>query len=52
MKRLFLLITLLSFPLSAFAAGGELDWRTFGWRVAMFIVFAALLYLVDVYIFV
>lgn len=47
MKRLFLLITLLSFPLSVFAAGGELDWRTFGWRVAMFIVFAALLYLLT-----
>lgn len=44
MKKAFLLITLLSFPLTAFAAGGELDWKTFGWRVAMFIIFAALLY--------
>ncbi len=44
MKKAFLLITLLSFPLTVFAAGGELDWKTFGWRVAMFVVFAALLY--------
>lgn len=44
MKKAFLLITLLSFPLTAFAAGGELDWKTFGWRVAMFVIFAALLY--------
>ena len=44
MKKAFLLITLLSFPLTAFAASGELDWKTFGWRVAMFIIFAALLY--------
>lgn len=43
-KKAFLLITLLSFPLTAFAAGGELDWKTFGWRVAMFVIFAALLY--------
>ncbi len=44
MKKAFLSITLLSFPLTAFAAGGELDWRTFGWRVAMFVIFVALLY--------
>ncbi len=44
MKKAFLLTALLSFPLTAFAAGGELDWKTFGWRVAMFVIFAALLY--------
>lgn len=44
MKRIILSFLILTFPLYAFAAGGELDWKTFGYRVAMFIVFVALLY--------
>lgn len=43
-KRIILSFLILTFPLYAFAAGGELDWKTFGYRVAMFIIFAALLY--------
>ena len=45
MKRIILSFLILTFPLYAFAAGGELDWKTFGYRVAMFVVFAILLYL-------
>ncbi len=44
MKRIILSFLILTFPLYAFAAGGELDWKTFGYRVAMFVVFVALLY--------
>ena len=44
MKRVFLSLLIFTFPLYAFAAGGELDWKTFGYRVAMFIIFVALLY--------
>ncbi len=36
---------IVAFPLLSFASEhGELDWRTFGWRVAMFIIFVILLY--------
>ena len=45
MKRIILSFLIPTFPLYAFAAGGELDWKTFGYRVAMFVVFAILLYL-------
>lgn len=44
MKRIILSFLILTFPLYAFAAGGELDWKTFGYRVAMFVIFVALLY--------
>ena len=45
MKKIFLLLSVVLFPLNALAAEGhDLDWKTFGWRVAMFIVFIALLW--------
>lgn len=45
MRKIFLFITLLSFPVMVYASSGELDWRTFGWRVLMFVIFVALLYM-------
>lgn len=46
MKKLILLLSVVLFPLNALAAeaGHPLDWKTFGWRVAMFLVFAFLLW--------
>lgn len=45
MNKFITAVILLSFPMFAFASeGGAPDWRTFGWRVAMFVLFVALLY--------
>lgn len=47
MRKLGLLLINLLVPFVVFASeGGELDWRTFGWRVAMFVIFAGILYFV------
>lgn len=44
MDKVLSLIFISIFPLNVFASDGNLDWHTFGWRVAMFVVFVALLY--------
>ncbi len=44
MNKLYLSTLFTAFPLLTFASEGALDWRTFGWRVSMFIIFAVLLY--------
>lgn len=45
MRKILFFGMLLAVPFNVFAAAGhELDWKTFFWRVAMFVVFISLLY--------